>query len=75
MDIEALGLKAGKTVGDGAESLAYGLQVIKSFFEAKVAQIVGTKLVAQEAGKLFVLFEKGVVPVNPEDMMAVFDLR
>ena len=42
MDIKSLGLEAGKAVGDGAESGAYRLQVIESFVETKVAQIVGT---------------------------------
>ena len=29
---------------------------------------------AQEAGELFVLFEKGILPVGAEDVMAVLDL-
>jgi hypothetical protein len=48
--------------------------VIEPFLEPKVAQIVGTKLIAQEAGELFILLEKGILPVNPEDVMAVLDL-
>ena len=74
MDIKSLGLEAGKAVGDGAESGAYSLQVIESFVETKVAQIVGTKLIAQEARELFILLEKGVLPINPEDVMTVLDL-
>lgn len=48
--------------------------MIESFLETKVAQIVGTKLVAQEAGELFILFEKSIFPINPEDVVAVLDL-
>ena len=48
--------------------------MIDAFVETKVAQIVGTKFIAQVAGKLFVLFEKSVLPVGAEDVMAMFDL-
>ena len=74
MDVQALGLETGKAVGDGAKSSAYRLQVIEPFLETKIAQIVGTKFIAQKAGELFILFEEGVLPVNPEDMMAMLDL-
>ena len=74
MDVQALGLETGKAVGDGAKSSAYRFQVIEPFLEAKIAQIVGTKLIAQKAGELFILFEEGVLPVNPEDVMAALDL-
>ena len=74
MDVKALSLEAGKTVRDGAESFAYCLQVIEPFLKAEVTQIVGTKLVAQKAGELFILFEESIFPINPEDVVAVLDL-
>ena len=74
MDIEALGLKAGKTVGDGLESGAHGVQMIEPFLQTKVAQIVGAKLIAQEAREFFVLLEKSVLPIGAEDVMAMLDL-
>src|SRR6266436_7380368 len=74
MDVEALGLERSETVGDGLESLAHGVQMIQPFLQAEVAQIVGAKLVAQEAGELLILFEESMLPVSAEDMMAMLDL-
>ena len=56
MDIEALGLETGKTVGDGLETLPHCIEMIEPFLQAEVAQIVGAELVAQEAGELLILF-------------------
>ena len=67
-------LEAGKAIGDGAESFAYRFQMVESFLETKVAEIVGTKLVAQEVGELLILFEKSILPINPKNVMAVLDL-
>ena len=44
--------------------------MIEAFLETKVAQIIGAEFMAQEAGELFVLFEKGILPVGAEDVMA-----
>jgi len=49
MDVEALRLEIGETVGDGLEPLADGIEMIESFLQAEVAQVVGTEFVAQEA--------------------------
>ena len=48
--------------------------MIEPFLEAEVAQVVGAKLVAKKAGELLLLFEKGILPVGAENMMAMFDL-
>ena len=72
VDIEALSLEARETIGNGLESFANGPQVIESLLQTEVAQIVGTEFVAQVAGELFVLFEKGVLPVGAEYVVAVF---
>ena len=74
VDVEALGLETGEAIGDGLESFAHGVEVIEPLLQAEVAQIVGAQFVAQEAGELFVLLEKGVLPVGAEDVMAVLDL-
>ena len=74
MDIQALRLEAGETVGDGLEPLAHGIEMIESFLEADVAQVVGAEFVAQETGELLVLFEEGMFPVRPENVMSVLDL-
>ncbi len=72
--VEGLGLEAGKTIGDDLESGAHEVEMIEAFLETKVAQIIGAKLIAQEARELFVLFEKGVFPVGAKDVMAMLDL-
>src|SRR5262252_8086402 len=74
MNIEALRLEPGKAVGDDLESLSHRIQMIQSFLQAEVAQIVGAKFVAQVAAELLVLFEKGVLPVGAENVMSMLDL-
>ena len=74
MDMERLRLETDKAVREGLESFPHGVQMIEPFLESEVTQIVGAKFVAQETGELFVLLEKGVLPVGAEDMVAVFDL-
>src|ERR1700733_12144340 len=74
MDIEALSLETGETVGDDLESFPHGVEMIEPFLQAEVAQVIGAKLVAEEAGELLVLFEEGVLPVGAEDVMAMLDL-
>ena len=69
MDVEALRLKARKTVGDDLELLADGVEMIESLVQPEVAQIVGANLIAEEAGELFIL-----LPVSAEDVMAMLDL-
>ena len=48
--------------------------MVESFLQPEVAQIVGAEFVAQIAGELLILFEKGVLPVGTENMMAMLDL-
>ena len=69
-----LGLETGEAVGNGLESFPHGVEMIEAFLQAEVAQIVGAEFVAQEAGELLILFEKGVLPVGAENVMAVLDL-
>jgi hypothetical protein len=73
MDVEALRLETGEAVRDGLESFPHGVELIEPFFQAEVAQIVGTELVAQEAGELLVLLEERMFPVRPENVMPVLD--
>ena len=74
MDIEALSLETSEAVSDGLKSCAYGVEMIEPFLQTEVAQVIGAKLVAEEAGELLVLFEEGVLPVGAEDVMAMLDL-
>jgi hypothetical protein len=48
--------------------------MIESLLQTKVAQIIRSKFITQEARELFVLFEKGSLPVGAEDVMAMLDL-
>jgi hypothetical protein len=41
VNVEALGLEAGETVGDGLEPFANGFQVIESFLQWEVVKVVG----------------------------------
>src|SRR5215471_6228582 len=74
MNIEALRLEPGKAVGDDLESLSHRIQMIQPLLQAEVAQIVGAEFVAQVAGELLILFEKGVLPVGTENVMTMLDL-
>jgi hypothetical protein len=73
VDVEALCLEFGEAVGDDLEFFANGIEVIESFLQAEVAQVVGAEFVAQETGELFILLEEGVFPVRPENVMPVLD--
>lgn len=42
VDVEALRLEAGETVRDALEPLPYGIEMVESFLQAEVAQVVGT---------------------------------
>jgi hypothetical protein len=69
-----LRLEAGEAVRDGLEPGADGIEMIESFPEAEVAQVIGAEFVAQEMGELLVLFEEGMLPVRLENVMPVLDL-
>src|SRR4051794_5558661 len=72
--VQALCLEACETMGDDLESFPYGVEVIESLLQTEVAQVIRTEFVAQEAGELFILFEKSVFPIRAEDMVAVLNL-
>ena len=64
MDIEALSLKTSEVVSGGLESFPHVVEIIEPFLQTEVAQIIGAKLVAEEAGELLVLFEKSILPIG-----------
>src|ERR1043166_9560647 len=74
MDAEALRLEAGEPVGDDQKSFPHSIQMIQPLFQAEVAQIVGAEFVAEVAGEFLILFEKGILPVGAEDVVAMLDL-
>ena len=74
MHVEALRLEAGKTICDRLEPFPDRIEMVESFLQAEVAQVVGTKFVAQVAGELLILFEKCVLPVGAKNVMTMLDL-
>ena len=74
MDVEPLRLIAGETAGDALKRLADRVQMVQSFAQAEVGEVVGAELVAQKRRELFILLEEGVLEVGAEDMMAMLDL-
>src|ERR1700757_5270687 len=73
MDVEPLCLEGSKAAGDGLEALADRVEVIQSFLEAEIGEVIGDELVAQKGEELFVLLQEGVLEVGTEDMMAGVD--
>ncbi len=74
MDVVALRLKTGKAVRDLDEPLPNFLEVAQAFPQAEVGKIVRANLVAQKQGELFILLDECVLPIRPEDVMAMFHL-
>ena len=72
--VEALRLETGEAIRDRLESFPHGIEMVEAFLQAKVTQVVGAEFVAQIAGELLILFEKGVLPVGTENVMAMLDL-
>lgn len=73
-DVEPLGLTVSETVGDGDKHLPGGQQVVETFLQPEVGEVVRADLVAEESGELFMLFDKAVIPAGPEYMVAMLDL-
>ena len=73
MDVEPLRLKAGEAARDDLKPLAYGLEMIQSLPELQFSEVVGDQPVPQESGKLYVLFEEGVLEAGAEDVMTMLD--
>src|SRR5260370_42357864 len=74
MDVQTFGLEPGEAIGNGLEPFAHGIEVLESFLQAEVAQVIGAKLVAEKTRELLVLLKEGVLPVGAEDVMAMLDL-
>ena len=74
VDIQALCLERGETIGNRQELLAHGGHMLQSLLQSEIGQIVGADLIAQEGGELFVLLDEGVFEVGAEDVMPVLDL-
>ena len=70
----AVGVFQTEAIGDREGPVTNGVQMVEPFFQAEVAQVIGTEFIAQEAGELLILFQTGVFPVRSENVMTMFDL-
>ena len=73
MDVEPLRLETGEAAGDGLERLADRIEMVQSFPETEVGEVVGAQFVAQEGRELLILLEESAFEIGAEDMMAMLD--
>jgi len=59
VDVEPLRLEAGEAAGDGLERLADLIEMVQSFAQTEVGEIVGAQFVAQESGEFLILPQHG----------------
>ena len=50
-------------------------QVVETFLETEVCQVIAADLIAQEGQKLFIRLEERLLPAGVENVMALFHLR
>src|SRR2546421_6208463 len=74
VDVEPLRLETGEAAGDGLEGLPNGRQMIQSFAQTEVGEIVGAEFVTQERGEFLILPQHCALEIGAEDMMAMLDL-
>ena len=58
MNVEALRLEAGETVRDDLKLFADGIEMIESFLQAEIIQVVGAEFAAQEAENFSYCYRK-----------------
>ena len=63
-----------KAAGDGLEHLANLIEMVQSFPETEIVEVVGAEFVAQESRELLILLEEGALEIGAKDMMAMLDL-
>lgn len=73
MHVEGLSLESRETVGDFTEDLTHRGEVIKSFLQMKVSEVVAAHFASEESEKLLVLFDKSVFEVGSQDVMTMLD--
>ena len=73
MDVEGGCLKAGKPVIHRMEGLLHLRQLIQSLFEVKVSKVVAAGFNPEERPELLVLFDKRMVAIGSEYVMALLD--
>lgn len=73
MYVEGLSLESREAVSDLTENLTHRGEVIESFLQMKVGEVVAAHFASEESKKLLVLFDKGVLEVGSQDVMTVLD--
>ncbi len=73
MHVEGLSLESGEAVSDLTEDLTHRGEVIESFLQMKVSEVVAAHFASEESEKLLVLFDKGVLEVGSQDVMTMLD--
>ena len=71
--VKPFSLKGGEAIGNGLELLAHGIEIVQPFLQAQISEVVRAEFIAQEGGKLLVLFDERVFKVGAEYVMAVID--
>jgi hypothetical protein len=64
MHVEGLSLESREAVSDLTEDLTHRGEVIESFLQMKVSEVVAAHFGSEESEKLLVLFDKGVLKVG-----------
>ena len=64
MHVEDLSLENGEAVSDLTEDLTHRGEIIESFLQMKVREVVAAYFASEESEKLFVLLDKGVLEVG-----------
>lgn len=73
MDVEGRCLKAGKTVIHRMEGLFHLRQMLQRLLKVEVRQVVAAGFNPKEGPELLVLFDKRMLPIGPEHVMALLD--
>ena len=73
MHVEGLSLESTVTVSDLTEDLTHCGEIIESFLQMKVREVVAAHFASEESKKLLILLDKGVLEVGSQDVMTVLD--
>jgi hypothetical protein len=71
--VEGLSLESTEALSNLTEDLTHCGEIIESFLQMKVNQIVAAHFASEESEKLLVLLDKGVPEVGSQDVMAVLN--
>jgi hypothetical protein len=73
MSVESICLETGKPVEDFDRSLSNQRQIDERLSNPDVGSVVGADLHSEEAAKLLVVFDKGVLKIGPKGMVGLIE--